>query len=269
MDRTLFRVLAVLAVASVVFLAAISITVFMEITYRATLSSTYEYQVSIASDAPLENVTLYIPIPARGPMASAVLQGIGAGNLLGLPKGWNTSLIGTEKFTMLEVTAREIPPSPIGRPYLLSVNAVMHGPIDTRNAGIGDLVLVPAAERTPAVCGNMDSQASPEMRCELYHGSAYADFTAPGNVHLSIFSFLTGRNTWDVFGPSSNEYQDGLQVSFSASTLGWHTGEGILVTGIGDYGMEFWLQHPETTGTGSRGSGQYVGGVLRVGEGQA
>jgi hypothetical protein len=269
MERTLFRVLVVLAVVSVIFLAAISLTLYMEIAYRATLSSTYEYQVSITSDATLENVTLYIPIPARGPEASAVLLGIGAGNLLGLPKGWNTSLIGTEKFTMLEVTAREIASSPIGRPYLLSINPVVHGPIDTRNAGTGDLVLVPAAERTPVVCGNMDSQASPEMRCELYQGSTYADFTAPGNVHLSIFSFLTGRNTWDVFGPSSNEYQDGLQVSFSGATRGWHTGEGILVTGIGDYGIEFWLQHPETPGTGPLGFGQYVGGPLMVGEGQA
>ncbi|MGA2934947.1 MAG: hypothetical protein ABSD81_07315 [Methanomicrobiales archaeon] len=269
MDRTLFRVLAVLAVVSVIFLAAISINVFMEITYRATLSSTYEYRVSITSDTTLENVTFYIPVPAKGPEASAVLQGIGAGDLQGLPQGWNISLIGTEKFTMLAVTAREIASSPVGRPYLLSVNARVDGPIDTRNAGTGGLVLVPAAKRTPAVCGNMDSQASPEMRCELYQGSTYADFTAPGNVHLTIFTFLTGRNTWDVFGPSSNEYQDGLQVSFSGGTRGWQTGDGILVTGIGDYGIDFWLQHPETSGTGSRGSGQNIGGALSVGEGLA
>jgi len=267
MDRTLFRVLAVLAVASVIFLAAISITVFMEITYRATLSSAYEYQVSITSDATLENVTLYIPIPARGAEASAVLQGIGAGGLQGLPQGWSISLIGTEKFTWLEVTARRIPPSPPGRPYLISVKAMIHGPIDTRNAGTGDLVLVPFAKRTPIVCGNMDSENSPEVRCELYQGSAYADFTAPGDVYLSIFSFLTGRNSWEVFGPSSNEYQDGLQVSFSGATRGWHTGDGILITGIGDYGIEFWLQHTETTGAGSRPSMQYVWWPLVAGEG--
>ena len=269
MDRTLFRVLAVLAVSSVIFLAAVSITLYMEIAYRATLSSTYEYRVSITSDATLEDVTLYIPIPARGPEASAVLEKIGAGNLLGQPQGWNISLIGTEKFTMLEVTAREIAPSPIGKPYLLSVNARAKGPIDTRNAGTGDLVLAPIAEMTPAVCGNMDSQASPEMRCELYQGSAYADFTAPGNVRLTIFCFLTGRNAWDVFGPSSNEYQDGLQVSFSGGTRGWHTGDGILVTGIGDYGIESWLLRPETTGTGGGGPRQFVGGPLKVEEGQA
>ena len=269
MDRTLFQVLAVLAVASVIFLGAISITVFMEITYKATLSSAYEYQVSITNDATLGNVTLYIPVPARGPEASAVLQEIGAGDLLGLPSGWNISLIGTEKFTYLEVTAREISASPVGKPYLLSVKAMVPGPIDTRNADTGDLVLVPAAKRTPVVCGTMDSQASPEVRCELYHGSAYADFTAPGNVHLTIFSFLTGRNSWDVFGPSANEYQDGLQISFSGATRGWHTGDGILITGIGDYGIEFWLQHPETSGAGSRQSMQYVWWPLMAGEGKA
>jgi hypothetical protein len=267
MDRTLFQVLAVLAVASVIFLGAISVTMFMEIAYRATLSSAYEYQVSITNDATLENVTLYIPVPARGPEASAVLRKIGAGDLLGVPRGWNVSLIGTEKFTMLEVTAREILPSPVGRPYLLSVNAMVPGPIDTQNAGTGDLVLVPAVKRTPAVCGNIDTETSPKVRCELYQGSAYADFTAPENVHLSIFSFLSGRNSWEVVGPSSNEYQDGLQISFSGATRGWHTGDGILITGIGDYGIEFWLQHPETTGTGSRQSLQYVWWPLWAGEG--
>jgi hypothetical protein len=263
MDRTLLRVLAILAVGSLIFLVAISITLYMEISYRATLSSAYEYRVSITSDTTLGNVTFYIPVPARGSEASAVLQAIGAGNLRGLPQGWNTSLIGTEKFTMLEVTAREIPANPVGRPYLLSANAMVPGPIDTRNAGSGDLVLVPAAKRTPVVCGNMDSQASPEPRCELYQGSAYADFTAPGNVHLSIFSLVTGRNTWDVFGPSSNEYQDGLQVSFSGGTRGWHTGDGILVTSIGDYGIDLWLLHLGTSKTGENGSLQIV--PLRAG----
>ena len=269
MDRTLFRVLVVLAVASVIFLAAISITVFVEITYRATLSSTYEYRVSITSDATLENVTLYLPVPARGAEASAVLQRIGAGGLLGLPRGWTTSLIGTEKFTLLEVTAREIAPSPLGRPYMLSVNASVPGPIDTRNPATGGVVLVPSAQMTPVICGDMDSQASPEMRCGRYHGSTYADFTAPGNVNLSIFSFVTGRNSWDVFGPSSNEYQDSLQVSFSGGTRGWHTGDGILVTGIGTYRIVSWLQQPETMEAGSGGSGQSAGGLMRAGEGQA
>jgi hypothetical protein len=267
MDRTLQRVLAILAVVSLAFLAAISINLYMEITYRATLSSTYEYRLSITSDATLENATFYIPVPARGPEASAVLKEIGAGGLLGVPQGWNMSLIGTEKFTMLEVTAREIAPSPIGRPYLLSVNARVNGPIDTRNAGTGDLVLVPSAKRMPAVCGNLDSQASPEMRCELYQGPTYADFTAPGNVHLTIFAFLTGRNTWDVFGPSSNEYQDGLQVSFSGGTRGWHTGDGILVTGIGDYGIDFWLLHQGSPETGQNGSMPLVWWPLLVGVG--
>jgi hypothetical protein len=267
MDRTLLRVLAILVVVSVAFLAAISINLYMEITYRATLSSTYEYRLSITSDATLENATFYIPVPARGPEASAVLKEIGAGSLLGVPRGWNLSLIGTEKFTMLEVTAREIPSSPPGKPYLLSVDAWTHGPIDTRNAGTGDLVLVPAAKRTPVVCGNLDSQVSPEIRCELYQGSTYADFTAPGNVHLTIFTFLTGRNTWDVFGPSSNEYQDGLQVSFSGGTRGWQTGDGILITGIGDYGIDFWLLHQGTHESGQNGSKPLVWWPLLVGVG--
>lgn len=269
MDRTLTLVLAVLVVASVVFLAAISLTAYMGITYRATLSSTYEFRVSITSDATLGNVTLYLPIPARGPGNSAVLEGIGAGGLTGVPRGWNLSFIGTEKFTMLEVTARELAPSPVGRPYLLSINSRVQGPIRTRDAGSTDLVLVPAAKRSPVACGGMDSEASPEMRCEVYQGPAYADFTAPGNVHLTVFISMNGRNTWDVFGPSFNEFQDGLQVSFTGRARGWRTGDGILVTGIGDYGIDFWVQEQVTPGTARGGSHQMVGLPLATGEGTA
>ena len=258
MDRTLFRVLVVLAVASVIFLAAISITVFVEITYRATLSSTYEYRVSITSDATLGNVTLYVPIPARGPKSSSVLEGIGSGGLKGVPPSWGVSLIGTEKFTMLELTAREIEPSPPGRPYLLSFDTRVRGPIHTRTAGSEDLVLRSVTQVIPAACGGMDTEASPEMRCWLYQGPAYADFTAPGNEHLSVQVSLTGRNAWDVFGPSSNEYRDGLQFSFSGERRGWRTGDGSLVTGIGDYGIEPWLQHWETPESSAGVSQQLV-----------
>jgi hypothetical protein len=92
----------------------------------------------------------------------------------------------------------------------------------------------------------MDRQAFPEMQCELYQGPAYADFTAPQNMHLRIYLSLMGENTWDVFGPSSNEYQDGLQVSYAGGERGWHTGDGILVTGVGDYGIDFWVQEQGT-----------------------
>ncbi|HUK93166.1 MAG TPA: hypothetical protein VLU98_03930 [Methanomicrobiales archaeon] len=264
MERTLFRVLAVLAAVSLVFIAVFSLTVFMELAYRATISSTYEYRVSITTDTTLENATFYLPIPARGPAASAVLEGIGAGDLKGLPPGWNISLIGTEKITMLEVTAREIAPSPVGVPYLLSVNEQAKRPVDTLNAGTGDLVLLPAARRTPVACGNMDSEAGADMLCELYHGTAYADFTAAKNEHLSIFTLITGRNTWDVFGPSYNEYQDGLQVSYEGRERGWKMGDGILITGMGDYGIDFWLQHPDTTGPGGGRPRQYALGPMMV-----
>ena len=269
MDRTLSLVLAVLAVVSAVFLAAISLTVYMGITYRATLSSTYEYRVSIASDATLGNVTLYLPIPARGPGNSAILQEIGAGGLTGVPRGWNISLIGTEKFTMLEVTAREIASTPAGKPYLLSVGAQVKGPISAKTAGSDDLVLQPAAKRSQVACGGMDLEASPEMRCEAYQEPVYADFTAPGTVHLTVFVYLDGKNTWDVFGPSSNEYQDGLQVSFPGMARGWQTGNGILVTGIGDYGIDFWVREQGTPGTTSGGSRQVSGSPPGTGEGTA
>ena len=142
---------------------------------------------------------------------------------------------------MLEVTAPAIAPTGAGKPYLLSANATVPGPIDTKNAGTDDLVLEPTAEMTPVPCGDTVSQASPEASCMVYEGPVYAAFTGPSEAHLRIFIFVDGTNSWDVFGPSSNEYQDGLQAGFSGGAQGWKTGEGILVTGIGDYGIDFWV----------------------------
>ncbi|HMA05254.1 MAG TPA: hypothetical protein VKO45_04940 [Methanomicrobiales archaeon] len=242
MDRTLSVVLAALVVASVIFLAVISLTAYIGITYRDTLSSTYEFRVSITPDATLRNVTLYLPVPVRGSGPSAVLEGIGTGKLTGVPGGWNVSLIGTEKFTYLEVWTREISPLPDARSYELAIDERVTGPIDTKNAGSGDLVLAPAAAMRQAACTGTDGGTSPDLLCEQYESPVYADFTSPGNAHLRIFISLSGRNTWDVFGPSSNEYQDGLQVSFSEGAQGWRPGSGMLVTGIGDYGLDPWLQ---------------------------
>jgi hypothetical protein len=248
MDRTLSVVLGILVVSALVFFGAVSLWVYTGISYRATLSSTYEYRVSIATDETLGNVTLYLPVPARGPGSSAVLERIGSGDIKGVPAGWNISLIGTEKFTMLDLTAGEIGPSPPGSPYLLSLDTRVSRPINTKNAGSDDLVLRSVTQVIPAACEGRDPKASPEMRCWLYQGPAYADYTSDGNERISVLVSLAGRNAWDVFGPSSNEYRDRLQFSFAGERKGWRTGDGSLVTGIGDYGIEFWLPEERTPG---------------------
>jgi len=254
MERTLSVVLAVLAAVTLVFLAIFSLSAYAALAYRATFTGTYEYRVSISSDTDLGNVTLYIPIPARGAASSEILERIGSGGLEGLPLGWGTSLIGTEKFTLLEVTTPELAATPVGEPYLLSADARAGSTIDTRSPETGGLVLEPGAGMTPISCGNIDPQASPRMRCVLYRGSVYADFTSARDPHLTIFTFVTGRNDWDVFGPSSNEYQDGLQATYVRDIRGWRLGDGILVSGAGDYSLDFWLPEQGNPSAGPAGS---------------
>ncbi|MDD1667191.1 MAG: hypothetical protein LUO96_01860 [Methanomicrobiales archaeon] len=249
MDRTLSVVLGVLVVAALVFAGAVALSAYMGIRYRSTLSGTYEYQVEITPDALLGNVTLYLPVPTRGAESSAVLERIGSGDLGGVPAGWEVSLIGTEKFTMLEITAREIDPGCGCAPLILSLDTKVRGPIRTRTADSEDLVLGTVTRVIPAPCVGTDTGASPEMRCWVYQGPAYADYTSEGNGQLSIHVSLTGRNAWDVFGPSGNEYRDSLQFSFSGERQGWRTGDGSLVTGIGDYWLEdYWLIPERTSG---------------------
>jgi len=256
MDRTRTVVLAVLAVVVVLFLAVFSLTVYMGITYRASLASTYDYRVSIASDTDIGNVTLYLPVPGRRSGNSVVLERMGSGGGLSLPAGWTATLLGTEKVDFLELTTREIPASPPGNPYLISLRVQVKGPIVTESDGFDGLVIAPLAPRSPVACPGIPEGISTEkIRCEAYRGTAYADFTGPTAANLRFTFNLTGRNAWDVFGPSGNEYRDGLQVSVSGGERGWKTGDGLLVTGLGDYGVDFWV---DWTGRTVASSGRQV-----------
>jgi len=241
MDRTLSVLLAVFAVVLVIFLVVFSLTVYMGITYRSTLASTYDYEVSITPDAPLGNVTLYLPIPARGTKVSLLAERIGSGELQGIPAGWNISLIGTEKFTMLEITAKEIDPGCGCAPLLLSVHAPSRSPIETRNPATGDLVIDTLARKEMVSCGGRVYGVPQEASCMAYRGRIYASGMAPENSRLTISITLLGKNSWDVFGPSSNEYRDGLHVTITGAPGGWYEGEGTLASGIGDYGLDFWV----------------------------
>ena len=242
MDRTLTVVIGVLAVAVVLFLAVFSLTVSMGIMYRASLTSTYDYRVSIGSDTDIGNVTFYLPIPGRLSGNSAVLEEVGSERGLSLPAGWTATLLGTEKVDFLELNAREVAASPQGNPYLISLRVQVRGPIVTESDGFDGLVIAPLAPRSPVACpARTEGISTDKIRCEAYRGTAYADFTGPAAANLRFTFNLTGRNAWDVFGPSGNEYRDGLQVSVSGSERGWKTGDGLLVTGLGDYGMGFWV----------------------------
>jgi hypothetical protein len=240
MDRTLLLGVAALAVALLAFTGAFSVTFCMETRYRSSFGGTYEYQVSIAPGTTLGNVTLYLPVPARGGGMSEVIRGIGSGGLTGVPPGWGVSLIGTRKVTLLELTAGEVAPKADGSPTVISITTRVKGPIRTKNAGAEDLVLGTGEQPGPVACRETDTVAYPERQCRPSRGQAYADFTAPGPASLAINVSLAGRNSWDVFGPSSNEYRENLAFSFSGGDQGWHAGEGLLVTGIGDYRYESW-----------------------------
>jgi hypothetical protein len=245
MDRILRAVLVILAVGLAIFLLAFLANAVMGMMFWSSYRGTYEYRVSLAPDTTLRNVTLYVPVPTRGTAASPVLIAIGGRALTGVPAGWGVAPIGTEKFTFMELTGAELAPNPDGSPTILSVN-ISPGSRDGRlmgtlNPAAGEYILGSVDQAVPVACRGPDTATSPGARCWASTGRAYAGFSAPENAHLAVSVSLTGRNTWDVFGPSSNEFRDSLVFSFSGADQGWKTGEGLLAGGIGDYRPRPWM----------------------------
>ena len=63
MDKIIRITLGLFIVILAAFTGILTYTAYTEIAYRNTLTGTYTYSCTITTDAPLYNVTLFIPVP--------------------------------------------------------------------------------------------------------------------------------------------------------------------------------------------------------------
>jgi hypothetical protein len=255
MDRTLKSIAWVLIAALIVGGAFISFFAYVQSSYERSLSSTYVYQITLETDEELTNATLFIPLPDGSGTQSPIVLLIGSGNLSGLPEGWTTEIYGTEKFTMLKITAETIAPQvrplpipisetgtppPAGEvgsvpaPIRIIVQADAGGLIDTRDPVGNSSVLLPKYNLTPVPCSFPYPDENPPA-CYTYEGLLYAEYSAPPGAAVTITVGLTGTNEWFVFGWTGNEFRDQIVFTHSGESHGWQTVSGTLVTGVGRY----------------------------------
>jgi len=239
MDKIIRVSLGLLLVILIAAVSVFSYQAYVEKAYRESLTGTYSYTCTITTDSPLSNVTLFIPVPADRSGNSPVVAGFSTRDIAGIPDDGEVTLYDTGKATMVKVTVPAIA-VPHGttqdNPLAIRMSAELKEDtaIDTwdpvNNSAlfrpVGELVTVPCPAG-PAV------QGSPS--CYRYTTSLYADYGAAPGASVTISATLTGRNTWRIFEPGSNEYDTTVSLQMSGEQHGWSTMSGTLAEHIGQY----------------------------------
>ena len=239
MDKIIRVSLGLLLVILIAAVSVFAYQAYVEKAYRESLSGTWSYTCTITTDSPLSNVTLFIPVPADRSGNSPIVAGFSTRDIDGIPDNWEVTLYDTGKATMVKIAVPAIavpngtsPSNPLA--IRMSAELKADTVIDTADPinssamfrPVGDLVQVPCPAGTAV-------QGSPS--CYRYTTSLYADYETAPDASVSISATLTGRNSWRIFEPGSNEYETGVNLQMSGAQHGWSAMSGTLAEHIGQY----------------------------------
>jgi hypothetical protein len=240
MDRIIRISLGLLMVMLVVFVSVVSYQVVVEKAYLTSLSSTYSYTCTITTDSTLSNVTLFLPVPADPSGNSPIVAQFSAHAITGLPEDWTATLYDTGKATMVRIATPLITP-PAGtipeKPYTILLSSEMKSDkvIDTREPIHNSALFRTVRDLQQVSCPPDGSEGKGTPQCYRYLTSLYADYQAPSDASVTITSTLTGKNSWKIFEPRSNEYNSSISLLMSGEHHGWSTMKGTLTSSIGIY----------------------------------
>jgi hypothetical protein len=240
MDKIIRISLGLFMVIFIVFGSVISYQVFVETAYRTSLSSTYSYTCTITTDSTLSNVTLFLPVPADPSGNSPIVTQFSAEVIAGLPQDWTLSLYDTGKATLVRITTPIITP-PAGtipeKPYSIVLSSDMKSVkvIDTREPINNSALFRPVRDLRQVSCPPDSSLVNGTPQCYRYLTSLYADYQASPDASVTITSFLTGKNSWKIFEPRSNEYSTSISLMMVGENHGWKNVNGFLQSSTGIY----------------------------------
>ena len=238
MDRIIKIILGIFIVILVAFTGIITFTVYTETAFRNTLTGTYTYTCNITTDSPLYNVTLFIPVPVDNTGNSPMVSEFSYHVMKGVPADWETTLFDTGKSTLLKVmTLAIIPPEGTSaqHPFTITFSSetTSRNPVDSRNPVEKSAMFRPIKALSENTCPQ--GRADGNSRCFTYTTSVYADYRTAADTTVTITSAVSGKNTWTIFEPHSNEYHTDISVSMKGENHGWAELKGELSSGIGTY----------------------------------
>lgn len=195
--------------------------------------STYGYSLSVETNATLENVTLYVPLPVSGdgtaPIAAAFREGSAT-----VPEPWRAAVVETDRGTMLRLAAAEVTAErrPDGRRnslYLFGANRTAAAPIDTSDP-FGHEPVLPATDGyRERPCPNVVEQ-SPDEACYAFDTGVYATYDAPAGADVGIILVVNGVNTYRGSAWDHTMYHERVMLTLDGPQDGWVDAEGFAST---------------------------------------
>ena len=244
------KVLKITSVLLILVLALIigytGYTGFVMTSYQDSLAGTYSYTLSITTDKQLSDVTFFIPVPEDRTGNSMAVTLFSANAMPGVPESWQTTLFDTGKATLLKIHIPELE-TPLGttaqNPYTVTMAATLPADavIDTADPGMNSPVFSPMQDYRSVECTGSGAGSGGSPECAAFATPLYADYTADPNAAVTITSSWSGRNSWTVFEPRSNEYMTTISLLMHGENHGWTTAKGTIASRIGSYEYPFHL----------------------------
>jgi len=251
-DRT-FKVIVTLLIAFTVTGSAITgFCWFVNYRYHTTLTSVYDFRITVTADSTLRDLTIFFPLPTDINGTSPIVESLG--RMSDDPAGCSCELIGAGESTFLKVTAPAIDPEfrslSSGAiengsrvlagdnrteivPWALNIQVEVDDLIDTVEPVI---LLRPRADETTVACMRADP-GEKATSCREYTGYIYACYETGASTSVDIEINFSGKNSWYITGWRGNEFHDTQTLHLTGPVKGWFGTDGHLTAGIGEYSI--------------------------------
>lgn len=206
--------------------------------YEQSRETGVRFQLSITSERPLRNATLFVPLPVKNGLT-----------LPGMERYGGESFVGSSQFVLLDLFAHrdalflklaiDDAEDESGRQegsglnrYTLDSVEYLEDALDVEEPESNSFVFRPRDTVREVGCESEGGSKEPR-RCSTYESRIYMtrDRSA-GDITVEVA--ITVENRWDTLSNRRNEYRDRIRVEATENTNGWLRAEGFMAAGIGD-----------------------------------
>lgn len=199
--------------------------------------SNYHYDLLIQSSAPIDNLTLYLPLPIKSGRPIMGSRSLTAETFSdksyvkgSVPPNFHFNIGNMNQVPFLMITANTMIPS---QEYHFGYDENVHSPaysylVNTRYPLGNESVFLPKYNLSEY------SRVPVELN---YTTVIYADFRMEGSGQLFIMNSLGGANYWYLTSDASigNHYSDSFYLHIYDEFHGWKDVEGSMAIGTGRY----------------------------------